>query len=56
MQTTLKAWEASVNLKDLNTFFEIMTIIITILKDFMQSKGDKYLSQMQVIEYLLAAL
>jgi len=30
-----------------------MTIVVTILKDFMQEKGDKYLSEMRVGEILI---
>ena len=49
----LKTWEASFNYKTMNQFFETMTIVVTILKDFMQEKGDKYLSEMRVGEILI---
>lgn len=54
MRAVLKTWEASFNLKEMNRFLEMMSTIITILKNFMQKKGEEYLTLMKLAEVLIA--
>ncbi|KAL4492452.1 hypothetical protein ABPG72_005587 [Tetrahymena utriculariae] len=50
----LRGWERQFDIPNFNIYFRMTIDILSVLKDFMKGKGDKYLSQMQTTEKLVS--
>ncbi|KAL4445965.1 hypothetical protein ABPG74_010957 [Tetrahymena malaccensis] len=54
LKKVLRGWELQFDIPNFNIYFRITIDILSILKDFMKGKGDKYLSSMQTTEKLVS--
>ncbi|EAR85314.2 transmembrane protein, putative (macronuclear) [Tetrahymena thermophila SB210] len=54
LKKVLRGWEYQFDIPNFNIYFRMTIDILSILKDFMKGKGDKYLQQMQTTEKLVS--